>query len=539
MWWREVGRSSVPCWILGKLVLACVVVFHVSACVDRAEDPVSPGEQPAIGAIAADGVVAPQAFTPVFTMALGGSGSDEMIRDVTSDAQGNIYITGGTNSANFPVTPGAFDVTFNNPGSPVQDAFVAKLSPTGQLIWATYIGGPGYDRAYAIEVDAQGFVYVAGRAGRGLPVTANAMQRTFAGGNAGSYGEQDGFVCKLQPNGAALVFCTYFGNIDPGVIRDIALDANANVYLVTSAAVGTFPSAWFTGRYQPVRRGARDALVAKLDVTGSRIIWATYLGGTGEELNTNTVRLDGSGNVFVLINTRSTNAATPNGFDHTLGGVSDLYLAKLSPDGARLLYGTYVGGSAYEGTETHQLWVTPAGEAVVTGTTTSVDFPTSAGAYQRAFGGAGGSGTGAGTNYSGDGFITRVTPAGLLRASTYLGRGQGEGIEGVGVDVNGVIYVAGSTYSPAFPHTVPVIGPGGNADLFAAVLSADLSTLLYAVRIGGSGEDTNRSAFVNAAGTRFMLGGIAGSSDFPIRNASIALRGAGRNGALVDISRGN
>jgi hypothetical protein len=468
-------------------------------------------------------------------MALGGSAANEMIRDVATDAAGNIYVTGGTNARDFPVTSGAYDVTFNNAATSAQDVFVAKFSSTGQLLWSTFIGGPGYDRAYAIEVDAQGFVYVAGRAGTGFPVTANALQRTFAGGYAGQYGTQDGFVCKLRPNGDALVFCTYFGNQDIGVIRDIALDASNNVFLITSAAVGSFPAAWFSGRHQPVRRGGRDALIAKLAASGSSVMWATWLGGSGEELNTNTIRVDQNGNVVALINTKSGDMRTPNGFDRTRGGISDLYLGKLSPDGARLIFGTYVGGSGKEGTETHQLWVTSAGHSIVTGMTTSTDFPTTATAFQRKYGGSGGSGTGAGTNYSGDGFVTKISATGALMASTYIGSGRGDGAEGVGVDNSGNIHVAGSTYSPAFPTTVPPIGVTGNADIFGVVFSPDLSQLLYSFKVGGSGDDTSRSAFVDAAGSGFLIGGIA-SSNFPVRSAPTYLDGSGQNGALVKIS---
>ncbi|MGH7822390.1 MAG: SBBP repeat-containing protein, partial [Candidatus Binatia bacterium] len=116
-----------------------------------------------------------------FSTFLGGSAS-EGVRDVAVDAVGNLYVAGGTESANFPVTAGAFQTT-HNPGTPESpavtrnDVFVAKFDPTGrQLIWSTFIGGPNHDRAYAIEVDESGFVYVCGRAGRGFPVTAGAFQ---------------------------------------------------------------------------------------------------------------------------------------------------------------------------------------------------------------------------------------------------------------------------------------------------------------------------------------------------------------------------
>jgi Beta-propeller repeat len=176
---------------------------------------------------------------------------------VAVDAQGNMYVARGTSSTDFPVTAGAYDGTFNNPGSPMLDRFVAKLSPTEQLLWSTYLGGSGYDRAYAIEVDPQGFVYVAGRAGLGFPVTPGAFQTTFYGSQESPvYGPPDGFLCKLRPDGSGMVFCSYFGNADPGPVRDIALDPEGNIYPVSMTSVHGFPTSWFAGSAQPVGRGA-------------------------------------------------------------------------------------------------------------------------------------------------------------------------------------------------------------------------------------------------------------------------------------------
>jgi hypothetical protein len=136
-----------------------------------------------------------------FSTYFGGS-QWEHARDVCADARGNVYVCGGTASHDFPTTPGAYDRTFNSGDTSGQecDAFICKFGPDGRLIWSTYLGSPGYDRAYGIEVDAQGYVYVAGRAGRGFPVTPGAFQPAFQGYNGGGYGGfQNGFVAKLAP----------------------------------------------------------------------------------------------------------------------------------------------------------------------------------------------------------------------------------------------------------------------------------------------------------------------------------------------------
>ena len=140
-------------------------------------------------------------------------------------------------------------------------------------------------------------------------------------------------------------------------------------------AVDTFPSAWFTNSYQKSVRGGRDALVAKIKGDGSGVVWASFLGGSGDEGNTNSIQVDGTG-VYVAMFTLSADAPTPNGFDHTLSGGSDVYLAKLSLDGSQLLYGTYIGGSGAEDTETHQLAIDGQGNAfVAVPSTTSPRLP--------------------------------------------------------------------------------------------------------------------------------------------------------------------
>ena len=151
------------------------------------------------------------------------------VRDVTTDAKGNIYVTGGTNSPNFAGTLGAYHVHLN-PGEPESrevtrsDAFVMKLDSKGKIIWSTLLGGPNHDRAYAIEVDAAGYVYVAGRAGDGFPVTKGAFQTQFMGGQgARFYGNQDGFVAKLSPDGSKIVWASYFGATDSEIVRDLDL----------------------------------------------------------------------------------------------------------------------------------------------------------------------------------------------------------------------------------------------------------------------------------------------------------------------------
>ena len=460
----------------------------------------------------------------------GVGGAEEAVRDVAVDGQGNIYVVGGTASFDFPKTAGAYGPTFNG----WHDAFVVKLSPTGSLLWATFVGGPNYDRAYAVEVDRNGYIIIAGRAGAGFPVTPGSLDTTFAGGqDSPIYGSQDGFVCKLKPDGSGLIFCTYFGGSDPQIVRDVAVDGDGDIYLAATicnndlnnnpAYAPAFQNAYQRSR-NPGGDGC-DGLVAKLSADGSRLLWATYLGGAGGDGYTPSIRVDGNENVYYLMGwTTSFDLPTPNGFQTRLGGGGDVYLAKVRNDGGALLYGTYIGGSAADFGETHNLWVDGNGIAYVAITTRSTNYPTTAGSYDRTYNGSGGNGTGYYTNYPGDGGVTKIDAArsgsASLLASTFIGGRYGEGIEGVSVDGQGNVYVSGATYSDNFPVTADAfrLSNNGSSDLFAVRLAPDLSRLLYSTYLGGRGVDYGRTSIAGTNGN-FYVGGQTQSGNWPMQNA--------------------
>ena len=458
-----------------------------------------------------------------FSTYLGGSGTD-MIRDVAIDSQGNIYAAGSTRSPNFPTTAGVLQPVYNPAGTNSSDAFITKFSPTGQILWSTFLGGPGYERIYAVEVDEQGFAYVAGRAGPGFPVTPGAFQTTFGGDNnpQGGYGPEDGFVCKIRPDGTQIVFCSYFGNEDFQPIRDLAIDANHDIYIGSSTpALGNFPAAWFTNAYQRTIRGQYDGLIAKLKGDGSRVEWATLLGGSGEESVGFSLQVDPSG-VYFATTTTSTDLPTPNGFSHTLNGPSDLYVGKLSPDGTSLLYATYVGGSGAEATETHHLAVDPQGGVVLGIATPVTDFPVTTGVFQS---------SGAGKS---DALIVRLTPSGGLAAASYLGGSDADWIEGIAIDATGNAFVTGISSSTDFPVTGGV-GPSGGDALIGTAVARDFTRLLFSRRLGGSGQDYGRTIAVS--GSLFVVAGMSSSPNFPLTNPAQPALAGGEDGILVVFGR--
>ncbi|MCC6952968.1 MAG: SBBP repeat-containing protein, partial [Deltaproteobacteria bacterium] len=464
-----------------------------------------------------------------FSTFLGGTVYDS-IRDMAVDTQGNIYVTGGTSSPNFPVTAGSYQTVLgqgqlpDDPSttSPI-DVFVVKFSPTGSLLWATFVGGPNNDRAYAIEVDNAGYIYLGGRAGRGFPVTAGAFLPTFQSSpNTAPYGPQDGFVAKLSPDGRQLIWSSFFGSSDELIVRDIDVDrVTGEVYLASATSGAAFPSA-ISSRFNNSPKGGNDAVFAKIRADGAQVLWATYVGGTGFEDHQNSIRVDSNGNLYGLTTTQSSNIATSGAFDTTYGGGGDEFVVKLSPSNGALIWGAYIGGSLNESTETHELAGTDAnGNVYVTGPTRSTDFPTTTGAFQRTFGG--------GVN---DAFVMKISSNGsTLLASTYLGGSVNDRPEGTYVAPNGMVFFSGVTGSPNFPVTPNAFRTtlGGGVDAFAAVLSADLSSVVYATYLGGTLTEGGRGAVGDGRGN-FYFGGDSLSLDFPTKNAFQSVYGGGSGG---------
>lgn len=474
-----------------------------------------------------------------------GQNAHDFVRDVTVDASGNVYAVGGTESNDLPTTGGAFQPNFAG----VEDAFAVKFDPQGQILWATFLGGTSLDRAYAVELDAQNNVVIAGRAGAGFPVSAGALQTAFQGGTPGPvYPAQDAFVAKLNGSTGARMWATYFGaSIDQHIIRDIAIDpATGFIYLAATSDAGTYTpavAAAFLNGHNGNRFGGIDGVLAKLAGDGASLDWATFVGGSADEEGTASVRLDSQGNPIVLYQTSSTNAETTAGaYDRTPNGDTDFYVAKFASNGP-LIWASYLGGSLDERTETHNLWVRADDSVIIAGASGSsgagagVKFPTTNGAYDTSHNGNGGAGSGAGTNYPTDCVVAALAPGGgSLLAATFFGGGNGEACEGVGSDTNGNVYVAGGTFS-----TIPTTSGAhqttrpGTVSPFLAVFNRDLTALRYSSYYGGSGNAVARTLAVHGEG-HVVIGGEMGAG-FPLRNAARSNVAAGSlHGGVADLT---
>src|SRR5690606_29611503 len=224
-----------------------------------------------------------------FSTFLGG-GSNDQGTSIAADSVGNVYVTGATQSTEFPTTPGTVDTSHNGN----YDVFVTKLNAAGTaLIYSTFIGGSGSDIAYDIAVDASGNAFITGSTvSQSYPTTTGAYDTTFNGGTF------DVFVTKLNATGSALVYSTFIGGSDDDTGLSIAIDPSGNAYVTgyTVDDVTDFPTT--TGAYDTLHNGGSDVFVSKLDAAGAILTYSTFLGGNNDE-NGLGIAVDASGNAFV------------------------------------------------------------------------------------------------------------------------------------------------------------------------------------------------------------------------------------------------
>jgi hypothetical protein len=251
--------------------------------------------------------------------------------------------------------------------------------------------------------------------------------------------------------------------------------------------------------------------------------WCTFIGGSGDDGIPPSVRLDGAGNVYFLQGVTSSNMPTTAGaYQATIAGGTDQHLSKFSPQGA-LIFATYYGGSGNDNGETHNLWVTPDGDAYIAGSTTSTNLPVTSGAFQTRSGGGS------------DGYIARFSADGRqLLGATYLGGSGFDAVEGIGMDAAGNVVVSGASAGGGLPTTgAPQPNAGGGEDGFIAVLTPGLTSMTHATFLGGSGADAGRAVAVDRQRNVIYAGGNTESSNFPTTGTAFLSQYAGRDAFLA------
>jgi hypothetical protein len=412
------------------------------------------------------------------------------------------------------------------------------------LVYSTYLGGSGGDYGNKLAVDSAGDVYVTGdTTSPDFPFTTGAYQTTFGGTGAG-----DGFVTKLDPQGA-LVYSTYLGGSADADASGIAVDSSGDAYVTGSTSSANFPTS--SGAYQTAYGGGGDAFVAELNRLGSGLVYSTYLGGSGADDAYAGIVLDAAGDAYVAGSAGSGFPVMSGSYQTAFGGgVSDAFVAELKPGGSGLVYSTYLGGSGADAA--FALTVDPSGAVYVSGGTSSASFPLTSGAYAtrgeafmsklnpggsslaystyfdgnpqavavdsageaylagransssfpttpNAFQTTFTSGTGQGDQPAGDGFVTKFNSAGTgLVYSSYLGGSSGGGASGIALDSSGDAYLTGTASAglPTSPGAYQATGTGA----FVTELNVGGTGLLYSSYLGASSENLGDAIAIDSSG---------------------------------------
>jgi len=447
---------------------------------------------------------------------LGGDGRD-VAKAVAADAAGNLYVVGSTASTDFPTTTGAYDET--GPDSS-QAAYVSKLSPDGStLLWSTYLGGIGVlEGALDVAVSPEGVVTIVGRTPSfDFPTTDGAYAQMIGGSD-------DAFVTRLDPSQSGLdqlVWSTFLGGSlsDRAGAVHVADDGVVTVAGYTQSA--DFPTT--QGTVSPDYNGGfADAWVARLDPSGSQLVWSTFLGGSNEEgccedtiflfnWDLIDVEVTDAGETYVCGYTSSADfMTTPDAFDETGNGLSDGFVSHLSADAATLLWSTVVGDIGEDWLQTVK--VDEAGIVTASGATESVSFPVTAGAFDTTLNNAAAVQDGALVR-----FDPRLSGAAQMLYGTFIGGSGHDGISDMELVGDGGVFVAGYARS-GFPTTPDALDGSynGGDDLFVARLSVSgqgLADLLYSTFFGASGNEWVNGMTVQ--GWDLIVTGPTSSPTFP------------------------
>jgi hypothetical protein len=453
---------------------------------------------------------------------LGGTGNEDAL-GLRIDAAGNAYVAGQTFSANFPVTAGAAQTTAGG----VDDVFVAKINATGgALLYATYLGGNGGEPANSriggfdsriggFEIDAAGDAYVyATTDSTNLPVSANAPQPTRGIPNFGPF-DQDAFLTRINAAGSQFVFSTYLGGTG---IEEVDDNQDAGSYLTIDASGG----AWVAGTTEstdfPVTAGAYDTtfngptggnpgggdlFVARYDTNAGTRTFATYVGGSSDDIAMGLVA-DAGGNSYVAGWTLSNNFPLTAGAPDTTygGGGSDGVLFKLNPAGNSLVYSTYLSGGLND--VPRKIHVGANGALTVAGDTRSSDFPATAGAADATHNGG----------Y--DGFVARLNATGT--AFDYVTFAGGSGEESaffLEVDAAGSAYALLSADTAGNFVTPGAQAHAGDYDDYFVKVNPAGNAFLDATYIGGALDDYALAATLDTQ-ENFYFGGVTTSSNYPV-----------------------
>ncbi|MDB5969652.1 MAG: Beta-propeller repeat-containing protein [Hydrocarboniphaga sp.] len=385
------------------------------------------------------------------------------------------------------------------------------------LGYKLYVPGINVLQATSIAVSADGSAYIGGYA----PALPYARNLPLLGGVVQSVIKYEAFVAKLNPAGNTMLYTTFIGGSQDDEVTAIAVDGSGNVVLAGYTRSNEFP---LVSPLQGTKGGYSDAFVAKLAADGKSLLYSTYLGGNSEDAAT-ALALDAQGNILLAGNTASENFPVTSSFGSAFKGGQDVFVAKIAADGSSLLYSGLLGGGSED--DAAGIAVDSSGNAYVTGSTNSQDFPT-LNAFQSTLTPYVYSSTY--TYYYGEVFLTKINTAGsALVYSTYLGGSQYDAASSVAVDAAGSAYITGITQSDDFP-VANALRPAKNGyqDAFVTKFSPAGDALVYSTFLGGNSQEFGSDIKLDASGAAYITG-YTYSQNFPVASALQSFNGGGED----------
>jgi hypothetical protein len=309
-----------------------------------------------------------------------GGASNEVAGDMALRPDGAPVLVGATRGAGFPTTPGAYDTTYNG-GSFAGDAFALELAPDGaSLRWSTYLGGIAEELAERVAIDANGAVSLSGMAyGPGFPLTPGAFDTNFDG-------FEEPFVARLDPQGANLVYSTYFGGAHTDSLRALAARSDGSLWIGGRTEDPNWPLS--AAAHDAVFEGLSEGFATRLAPNGGSLLYSSFFGGADEDA-VNALHFDAQGRLIVAGETLSADfETTPGAFDRGLDTTAssiefDAFLVRFTPNLGGIDYATYFGGRNPE--RIAALRTDAQGVLVLAGHTRGAGFPATAGSFQPAW----------------------------------------------------------------------------------------------------------------------------------------------------------
>jgi hypothetical protein len=420
----------------------------------------------------------------------GGSAKDYPTA-IAIDDEGNLYLTGYTESPDFPIKD-----AYNGTYSETRDVFIVKINSTGNgVVYSTYIGGIFGDEGKDIAVDMLGNCYVIGYTESENFPMSNAFNDTFGG-------DSDGFILKLNPLGNNLVFSSFLGGADSDLPESLAIDSELNCYITGTTWSSDFP---LKNALFDELNGSSDAFILKLNSSGENLVFSTYIGASDYDYSYG-LEIDSNYCIYICGETLSDDFPLKNAYQTEYKGGYDVFILKLNATGNEIIYSTYLSG-------TNEEWlggldVDSDGYCYVCGSTMSSDFPV-INAIQSELGGT--------TN----GFITKLNPDGTTaNFSTFLGGSNQDSISDILVDESRQLHLVGISRSVDFPvfSSYMMTNPSLGSSAFVTRINSTGTGLIFSSYLGGSMADRGYGLALDNNGLDILLGETY-SEDFPTYNA--------------------